>query len=743
MISPRMAIGVPIEGDPTRLETTLVSLRRNGSSAPEIVFIPDGAGDDVRGALASVDARVLDDRGARGGAAALNRLFRETEADIVVLLESGAIVAPRWLDHLLAVLASSPRAGLAGPSTNRSWNEQAAFQNAGGSTEDVMRTGLDAERRFGSTARTLAPLYSLGDFCYAVRRTVFDAIGDADEGYGLGPCWEMDYNVRAARAGFDGLWVCGAYVWRAPFTPRREREEAARFDASRHRYQDKFCGARLRGVKTDYREHCRGDACPNFAPRPRPALASSDQPLVSCIMPTHDRRAFVPQALACFTGQDYPNLELIVVDDGADSVADLLPSDPRIQYVRLGQRLSIGAKRNHACERARGEFIVHWDDDDWYPRTRVSTQVRAMADAGADVCGTSVLYYFDRERERAFCYRYSGPPSAWVAGNTLAYRRDFWMRNRFADVQVGEDSQFVWACRHERLVDLRDPTLCVGSIHAGNISPKETGGVFWCSESVARIQDVIRAGTPASPPSALPLVSCIMPTYNRRAFIGLALASFREQSYANRELVVVDDGPDAIADLVAGQPAVRYMRLEKRISIGAKRNLACGAASGEIIAHWDDDDWYAPDRLEIQTAPILRGDADITGLENRFVLQMPQRKFWTIDRRLHQSMFVGDVHGGTIVFRRSIWTNGTRYPDADLAEDAMLLQQAVRRGMRIVRLENHGTFVYLRHRRNAWQFETGKFLDPKGWSETIPPPAFTHERLEAYGLAAASLAAAG
>jgi hypothetical protein len=297
----------------------------------------------------------------------------------------------------------------------------------------------------------------------------------------------------------------------------------------------------------------------------------------------------------------------------------------------------------------------------------------------------------------------------------------------------------VWGCRQDRLVDLRDPTLCVGSIHAGNVSPKETGGVFWTPESVTRIQDVIRAGTPASPPSSLPLVSCIMPTYNRRAFITLALSSFREQTYPNRELVVVDDGSDAIGDLLTGQPAVRYVRLERRISIGAKRNLACGAAGGEIIAHWDDDDWYAPDRLEMQVSPILRGEADITGLENRFVLQMPQRKFWTVDRRLHQSMFVGDVHGGTLVYRRSIWTEGTRYPEVDLAEDAMLLQQAVRRGKRITRLENHGSFVYLRHMRNAWQFDAGTFLDPRGWSETIPPPGFTSRQLDAYASAAASV----
>jgi glycosyltransferase involved in cell wall biosynthesis len=733
-----IAIGVHVHAEPARLLATLASLERNTALPHEVLILPDGADAETAAVLASLSGqRVAADHGERGGAACVNRLARSSEAGIVVLLESGARVGPRWLEHLVAALGSSPRAGLAGPSTNRSWNEQEVFVDAGPGDDELARTATEAEQRFGALRRTLAPLYSLGDFCYAVRREVFAAAGEADESYGLGPCWEMDFNVRAARAGFEGLWACAAWVWRAPFTARREREEAARMEASKRRYQDKFCGARLRGEKSDFRAHCRGDACPNFAPRAPVAKYNGAQPLVTCIMPTFDRRAFVPRAVGCFLAQDYPHLELIVVDDGSDPINDLLPSDPRVVYLRLPQRLSVGAKRNYACERARGELIVHWDDDDWYPPSRVRRQVGALVERDADLCGTSILYYHDPARNQAWCYQYSGGPASWVSGNTLAYRREAWRRNPFADVQVGEDAQFVWRCPPSRVLDLKDPGLCIATVHAANVSPKDTGGVFWSSERVERLREIIAAGTPASPPtSSLPLVSCIMPTYNRRSFIPLALARFREQSYPNRELIVVDDGSDPVGDQLRAEPATRYLRVERRISIGAKRNLACAEARGEIVAHWDDDDWYSADRLEQQIAPILRGDAEITGLENRFVLQMPARKFWTIDRRLHRTMFVGDVHGGTLVFRRAIWTAGVRYPEIDLAEDAMFLQQATARGRRLLRLDNRGSFVYLRHGSNAWQFDTGTFLDPSGWSAAEPPPGFSSECLQAYTAAA-------
>jgi len=103
-------------------------------------------------------------------------------------------------------------------------------------------------------------------------------------------------------------------------------------------------------------------------------------------------------------------------------------------------------------------------------------------------------------------------------------------------------------------------------------------------------------------------------------------------------------------------------------------------------------------------------------------------------------MFVGDVHGGTLVFRRSMWVDGVQYPEIDLAEDARLLQLALARGRRLVKLPNQGSFVYLRHTRNAWRFEAGSFLDPSGWRHSAAPNGFTPDQLEAYAAAAAALA---
>src|SRR5580704_7297349 len=80
-------------------------------------------------------------------------------------------------------------------------------------------------------------------------------------------------------------------------------------------------------------------------PRP-PAMDSL--PLVTCIMPTANRRTFVPQAIRYFLAQDYPNKELVIVDDGEKAVGDLVPEDERIRYIRLTCKTILGEKRNCA-----------------------------------------------------------------------------------------------------------------------------------------------------------------------------------------------------------------------------------------------------------------------------------------------------------------------------------------------------------------------------------------------------------
>ncbi|NTX01780.1 glycosyltransferase [Myxococcus sp. CA040A] len=203
------------------------------------------------------------------------------------------------------------------------------------------------------------------------------------------------------------------------------------------------------------------------------------RPTVSCIMPTFNRRQFVPLAVRWFLAQDWPEKELIIVDDGTQPVEDLLPEDPRIRYLRLERRHSVGAKRNLACQSARGELIVHWDDDDWSAPRRLRYQATSLLDAGASVCGLTRVYYHQPATDRSWQYVYPAGQRPWVSGNTLCYTKSFWSRNPFPDINIGEDARFLWSDPSRKLLVLDDPSFFVACIHDANVDPKRVHHRYW------------------------------------------------------------------------------------------------------------------------------------------------------------------------------------------------------------------------------------------------------------------------
>jgi O-antigen biosynthesis protein len=78
-----------------------------------------------------------------------------------------------------------------------------------------------------------------------------------------------------------------------------------------------------------------------------------------------------------------------------------------------------------------------------------------------------------------------------------------------------------------------------------------------------------------------------MPTRNRRKFVSQAIWYFLRQDYAERELIIVDDGQDRIEDLIPADERIQYLRSDQPISLGKKLNLACEIGRGDLIAHWE------------------------------------------------------------------------------------------------------------------------------------------------------------
>jgi glycosyltransferase involved in cell wall biosynthesis len=110
-----------------------------------------------------------------------------------------------------------------------------------------------------------------------------------------------------------------------------------------------------------------------------------------------------------------------------------------------------------------------------------------------------------------------------------------------------------------------------------------------------------------------PIVSVIIPTYNRALLIGRAIQSVLDQSCADFELLVVDDAStDDTEQVVSGyeDSRIRYVRHEQNMGGGAARNSGIDLACGEYVAFLDSDDEWFPGKLERQLAQATASSPD-------------------------------------------------------------------------------------------------------------------------------------
>ena len=100
------------------------------------------------------------------------------------------------------------------------------------------------------------------------------------------------------------------------------------------------------------------------------------------------------------------------------------------------------------------------------------------------------------------------------------------------------------------------------------------------------------------------LVSIIMPSYNTAGYIGETINSVLKQSYANWELIIVDDcspdNTDEVVESYLSDTRIKYLKNEKNSGAAVSRNKALREAKGSWIAFLDSDDLWMPDKLEKQ-----------------------------------------------------------------------------------------------------------------------------------------------
>jgi len=223
------------------------------------------------------------------------------------------------------------------------------------------------------------------------------------------------------------------------------------------------------------------------------------RPLVSIITPTFGREEFLAQCLRCVQQQSYPDIEWLILDDSPEPSPLLAGhADSRIGYQHMAGRLSIGEKRNRMIAGARGEFIAHFDDDDYYAPRFLDTMVSSLEGNGADFANLCSWYVYDSRHDffgfwnlrqttglHYLCHADQIRLNNFTAQNnsslhdnflgygfTYVYRKKVWSATNFSAVTWGEDAPFARAAAENfQVLSIADQTaLVLHVLHANSSS---------------------------------------------------------------------------------------------------------------------------------------------------------------------------------------------------------------------------------------------------------------------------------
>lgn len=233
-----------------------------------------------------------------------------------------------------------------------------------------------------------------------------------------------------------------------------------------------------------------------------------------------------------------------------------------------------------------------------------------------------------------------------------------------------------------------------------------------------------------------PRISCIMPTKNRHRFVAHAIELFKKQDYPAKELIIIDEhagfGPLTMMSMTV-EPNIFYCLLSGDLSgltLGAKRNMACGLAHGDIIALWDDDDVYRPHRLSVQVAPLLSQEGEVSALHMDRLLRTRNMTLWQPSARVHDALFRHGVRAGTLMFWRDFWVDGLRFAEVNRGEDARYLQGLLERDVTLIAVRDPSAYICVRHGGNITDEIDG--IAPPEWEQVALEDALSAEEIRFY-----------
>lgn len=204
-------------------------------------------------------------------------------------------------------------------------------------------------------------------------------------------------------------------------------------------------------------------------------VPDSDLPPISICTPTGNRRWVFSLAMRNVMTMMYPEgkYEWVILDDGDESMEDIIPRDPRIRYHYIPReegepRISVAEKRNRLVELAEHDHILFMDDDDYYPPESMLARAKALvkyADRGVECVGCRDVASYDLSH--GLCAICSNGDS-YLTESSLAFTRAFWLERPFNTGDYTGEYRHFLEYRQDRVKSLPFQFVTIALTHGHN-----------------------------------------------------------------------------------------------------------------------------------------------------------------------------------------------------------------------------------------------------------------------------------
>ncbi|MDA9761680.1 glycosyltransferase family 2 protein [Desulfobacterales bacterium] len=224
-----------------------------------------------------------------------------------------------------------------------------------------------------------------------------------------------------------------------------------------------------------------------------------------------------------------------------------------------------------------------------------------------------------------------------------------------------------------------------------------------------------------------PIISVIIPTKNRLRHLPSIIECFNKQSWENKQLLILDDtenNEETITNLQLQNPEHKIWWEKPKLSLGEKRNRLIAAAGGDIIAHFDDDDYYAPNYLETLQNLLSNQGNDLAKLSGWFCYHEASESFgyWdtkrsdlphivfsrneklkyttnSFSKEDYRSFLIG--YGFSYIYYKKVWEK-VKFPDSDFAEDSTFIELAIKQYFKVGHIQDgEGICLHIIHKENT------------------------------------------